>query len=245
MLKALLWGSVGSSSLILGSFIGTRFSISRRVLGIIMAFGAGTLFSAVAYELVFESIRLAKGSGFTAVGFFSGALAFYLLARLIERISGGSGEEDKGADQSKLIIPMVLGIVLDGIPENAVIGIGMIESGVVSMAMLMAIFLSGMPEAIAGTIGMKTAGWSRLKIFILWMVVAITLAFSTVAGYTLFGNASVFTLQVVNSFAGGAILVMLANSMIPESYEHAGDLAGIFTVLGFALSVSIIVLGHS
>lgn len=245
MLNALLWGLIASSSLILGGFIGARFNISKRVLGIIMAFGAGTLISAVAYELVYESVRLAKGSGFTAIGFFSGALIFYFLDKFLERISGGSGGDDADSGQSRLIIPMVLGIVLDGIPENAVIGIGMIESGVVSMAMLIAIFLSGMPEAIAGTIGMKTAGWSGQKIFILWLVIAIVLALSTVAGYSLFGNASVFTLQVIYSFAGGAILMMLTNSMIPESYEYAGKLAGIFTVLGFALSVTIVALEHS
>lgn len=245
MLNALLWGLIASSSLILGGFIGARFNISKRVLGIIMAFGAGTLISAVAYELVYESVRLAKGSGMTAIGFFSGALIFYFLDKFLERISGGSGGDDADSGQSRLIIPMVLGIVLDGIPENAVIGIGMIESGVVSMAMLIAIFLSGMPEAIAGTIGMKTAGWSGQKIFILWLVIAIVLALSTVAGYSLFGNASVFTLQVIYSFAGGAILMMLTNSMIPESYEYAGKLAGIFTVLGFALSVTIVALEHS
>jgi ZIP family zinc transporter len=245
MLNALLWGSVAASSVILGGFIGARFNINKRVLGIIMAFGAGTLISAVAYELVFKSVRLAKGSGFTGIGFFCGALAFYFLDKLIERISGGSGEDDTDSGQSRLIIPMVLGIVLDGIPENAVLGIGMIESGVVSIVMLVAIFLSGMPEAIAGTTGMKAAGWSRQKIFMLWMVIAIVFAFSTVAGYSLFGNASVFTLQVIHSFAGGAILMMLTNSMIPESYEYAGKLAGVFTVLGFALSVAIIVLEHS
>jgi ZIP family zinc transporter len=245
MLNALLWGSVASSSVILGGFIGGRFNINKRVLGIIMAFGAGTLISAVAYELVFKSVRLAKGSGFTAIGFFGGALAFYFLDKLIERISGGSGGDDTDSGPSRLIIPMVLGIVLDGIPENAVLGIGMIESGVVSIVMLVAIFLSGMPEAIAGTIGMKAAGWSRQKIFTLWLVIAIVFTFSTVAGYSLFGNASVFTLQVIHSFAGGSILMMLTNSMIPESYEYAGKLAGVFTVLGFALSVLIIGLEHS
>jgi ZIP family zinc transporter len=244
MLNALFWGFIASSALILGGFIGARFTISKRVLGIIMAFGAGTLISAVAYELVYESVRLAEGSGFTAIGFFCGALAFYFLDKFVERIGGGSGGNETDSGQSRLIIPMVLGSVLDGIPENAVLGIGLAERGVVSIAMLIAIFLSGIPEAIAGTVGMKTAGWSRQKILILWLVIAIVLAFLTVAGYSLSGGASVFRLQVINSFAGGALLMMLANSMIPESYEYAGRLAGIFTVLGFALSVSIVVLEH-
>jgi len=245
MLNALLWGLIASSSLILGGFIGARFNISKRVLGIIMAFGAGTLISAVAYELIYESVRLAKWSGFTAIGFFSGALAFFFIDKLVERIGGGSGEDNTESGQSRLIIPMVLGIILDGVPENAIIGIGMLESGVVSMAMLIAIFLSGMPEAIAATTGMKKAGWSRQKMAMLWLTIAIVLALSTVGGYSLFGSASVFMLQVINSFAAGAILMMLTNSMIPESYEYAGKLAGIFTVLGFALSVLIVGLEHS
>jgi len=244
MLNALMWGLIANSSLILGGFIGSRFSLSKRTLGIILAFGAGTLLSAVAYELVFESLRMARGSGYTGYGFFTGALAFFLMDRLLEKLSGGSGEDSSQSGQSRLIIPMVLGIVLDGIPESAVIGIGLLEDGVVSLAILMAIFLSGGPEAIAGTAGMKAAGWSRPKIFGLWFGICIILSLSTVAGYSLFGNASVFTLQFINAFAGGAILMMLTNSMIPESYEYSGKLAGIFTVLGFALSVLIIILEH-
>ena len=244
MLNALIWGLVANSALILGGLIGSWFDLSKRTLGIILAFGAGTLFSAVAYELVFESVRMAKGSGFTAIGFFTGAAVFYIMDNLLEKIGGGSGEDKTQSGQSRLIIPMVLGIVLDGIPESAVIGIGMIEKGVVSGAMLIAIFLSGGPEAIAGTAGMKSAGWSRPKIFGLWFGICIILSLSTVAGYSLSATASVFTLQFINSFAGGAILMMLTNSMIPESYEYSGKLAGIFTVLGFALSVLIIILEH-
>jgi ZIP family zinc transporter len=244
MLNALIWGLIANSSLILGGLIGSWFTLTKRTLGIILAFGAGTLFSAVAYELVFESVRMAKGSGFTAIGFFSGALVFFLMDTWLEKISGGSGEDNSHSGHSRLIIPMVLGIVLDGIPESAVIGIGLLEDGVVSLAILIAIFLSGGPEAIAGTAGMKSAGWSRPKIFGLWFGICIVLSLSTVAGYSLFGNAPVFTLQFINSFAGGAILMMLTNSMIPESYECSGKLAGLFTVLGFALSVLIIILEH-
>ena len=244
MLNALLWGLIANSSLILGGLIGSWFNLSKRTLGIILAFGAGTLLSAVAYELVFESVKIARGSGFTAIGFFTGAMTFFLMDTLLEKISGGSGQDNSQSGHSRLIIPMILGIVLDGVPESAVIGIGILEEGKVSFAILIAIFLSGGPEAIAGTAGMKSAGWSRPKIFGLWFGICIILSLSTVAGFSLFGNASVFTLQFINSFAGGAILMMLTNSMMPESYEYSGKLAGIFTVLGFALSVTIIVLEH-
>ena len=137
---------------------------------------------------------------------------------------------------------MVLAIVLDGIPESTVIGLGILENGSVSLAMLIAVFVSNLPEAIAGTTGMKSAGWSRTKILLLWLGIAVVCALATVAGFSLFANVSKFWLAFIEAFAGGAILMMLTNTMMPEAYEHGGKAAGIFTVLGFAASVVIILL---
>lgn len=113
------------------------------------------------------------------------------------------------------------------------------------MAMLVAVFVSNLPEAIAGSTGMKQDGWSTKRIIILWSFIALICSFSTVAGFSLFTNTSIGWLAFVQSFAGGAILMMLANSMIPEAYEHGGKLAGVATVLGFFLSVSIIIMENS
>jgi ZIP family zinc transporter len=137
---------------------------------------------------------------------------------------------------------MVLAIILDGIPESIVIGLGLFEGGKVSLAMLVAVFISNLPEAIAGSSGMKAGGWSKQKIILLWFAIAMVCSFSTVAGFSLFSGASVQWLAFIQSFAGGAILMMLANSMIPEAYEHGGKLAGVFTVLGFFISVSMVIM---
>lgn len=137
---------------------------------------------------------------------------------------------------------MVLGIILDGIPESVVIGLGLLEHNGISLAMLVAIFLSNLPEAVAGTVGMKSSGWGAGRILLLWTVIALVCASASALGYGLFEGAPKDWLSLIQAFAGGAILVMLTNSMIPESYEHAGKLAGIFTVVGFFLSVSIAVL---
>jgi len=75
----------------------------------------------------------------------------------------------------------------------------------------------------------------------LWLVIALVCAGASALGYGLFSDAPKAWLSLIQAFAGGAILVMLTNSMIPESYEHAGKLAGLFTVIGFFLSVSIAV----
>jgi len=245
MLNALFWGVIASSSLVLGGLIASWFTLGRRTLGIIMAFGAGALICAVSYELVFEAVKLAKGSGFPGMGFLAGALTFFFSDGLIERISSRNTKDMKGSRQSALIIPMVLAIILDGVPESIVIGLGILEGGAVSLSMLIAVFISNIPEAIAGTTGMKSGGWSQKKIFLLWSGIAMLCALSTVAGYRFFTNTSDLWLAFINAFAGGAILTMLCNSMIPEAYEHGGKLAGIFTVLGFAFSVTIILLEKS
>jgi zinc transporter, ZIP family len=245
MLNAFLWGLLATSSLVLGGLIATRFSLGNRILGIIMAFGAGTLISAVSYELVFEAVKLAKGTGYPVYGFFAGALTFFFSERLIDKFGSGNHKAIEASQQSKLLIPMVLAIILDGVPESIVIGLGIFEKGTVSMAMLVAVFISNLPEAIAGTTGMKASRWSRGKIILLWLVIALVCALATIAGYTLFSNASDRWLSFIQAFAGGAILIMLANSMIPESYEHGGKLAGIFTVLGFTVSVLVVILENS
>jgi ZIP family zinc transporter len=207
-----------------------------------MAFGAGTLISAITFELIAESVKLGKGSGYPAFGLFAGALTFFFADWLMEKF--GSGDPIHGSSSShssKLIIPMVLAIVLDGIPESIVIGLGIFEGGSVSMAMLVAVFISNLPESIAGTTGMKASGWSRLKIQSLWVLIAVICALASVAGFALFSGVSEQWLSFINAFAGGAILIMIANSMIPEAYEHGGKLAGVFTVLGFFVSVCVVV----
>ena len=204
-----MWGALATSSLLLGGWLACRFALSRRTLGLLMAFGAGTLISAVSFELVFAALQRSRGSGVPALGFFAGALCFYFCDRWIEAIQ----------------------LCHRRAPNLSVL-----------VAMLVAIFLSNLPEAVAGTVGMKSSGWSAGRILLLWMVIALVCASASALGYGLFEDAPKAWLSLIQAFAGGAILVMLTNSMIPESYDHAGKLAGIFTVLGFFISVSIAVL---
>jgi ZIP family zinc transporter len=174
-----------------------------------------------------------------------GAFTFFFSDRLIEGIGGRQRKTINATHQSKLVVPLVLAIILDGVPESVVIGLGVLEGGTVSLAMLVAVFISNLPEAAAGTTGMRSGGWSRRKILLLWLLIALVCALASAAGYVLLGDLSRFWLSFVQAFAGGAILMMLANTMIPEAYEHGGKLAGVFTVLGFAISVWVIVLEHA
>jgi ZIP family zinc transporter len=195
--------------------------------------------------LIFEAIKLGKGTGFPAFGLFAGAFTFYFSDRLIGKLGARNHMSIEASKHSGLVIPMVLAIILDGIPESIVIGLGIFEGDKVSLAMLVAVFISNLPESIAGSTGMKAGGWSRKKIILLWLVIALICAVSAVVGYSLFSSASEQWLSFIQAFAGGAILIMLANSMMPEAFEHGGKLAGIFTVLGFSISVSIVILEFS
>jgi ZIP family zinc transporter len=243
--SAFIWGLIAASSLVVGGLLASWVTIGKRTLGVIMGFGAGVLVSAIAYELVYEAVHIAKLSGFPALGFFAGAFTFFFADALIGRMGGRRGGDANPAAESSLAAPLVLGIILDGIPESVVIGLGILQGGTVSIAMLVAVFISNMPEAVAGTSGMRASGWSRTKILLLWSAIALVCACASAAGYALLGDASNHLLAVVQAFAGGAMLMMLANTMVPEAYECAGKVAGVATVLGFALAVGIVVLEHS
>ena len=242
MLEAFFWGLVSTSSLVLGGLIACFMTFGKRSLGLIMAFGAGVLISAVSYELVFEAVTEGKGTGGPLAGLFLGAFTFYFADRVISNLGASNRKAIGAAGGSALVVPMLLGILLDGIPESLVLGLGILEGGAVSIAMLVAIFISNLPEAIAGTTGMRAGGWSRGKILGLWVFIAVVCALFTIAGFSLFGGASPFVLAFVQAFAAGAILTMLANSMMPEGFEHGGKLAGLFTVLGFTTSVLVVLL---
>jgi len=242
MINAFLWGFIATFSLFIGGLIGILFKIGKRPLGLIMAFGAGVLFSAVAYELVFKSIKTSTGSGASLLGILSGAITFFVVDLLISKMGASGRKNISGVHKENMALPLVLATILDGIPETLVIGMSLLAGGEVGLGMLVAVFISNLPEAIAGTSGMMAGAWKKGRILLLWFLIAVVCAFSSLAGYALFENASPALISFIQTFAGGAILVMLSNTMIPEAYEHGGKLAGIFTVFGFTVAVSIAVI---
>jgi ZIP family zinc transporter len=243
MVQAFWWGLLAACSLVIGGLVSFWLPVRRRTLGLIMAFGAGVLVSAVAFELVEEAIETAGGIGALAVGLFAGSLAFYLGDEIIDRLGGADRKRSTrshGPDEARTSgLAIVLGIVLDGIPESIVIGLTLLTGGKVGAAMVVAVFLSNLPEAIAATAGLSGSGWSRPRILGLWGAVAMVSAVSAAAGYGLFGDAAPGTVAFVLGFAGGAILTMLADTMMPEAFEHGGRLVGVITTFGFATAVAV------
>jgi ZIP family zinc transporter len=236
MAAAFGWGLLAASSLVLGAVGALLFRISLRVVGLIMGFGAGVLISAVAFDLVEEAAGKASGQGAVIVGIFAGCGVFFGGDWLIDRRGGGDRKDATGSQENGSALAIVLGTVLDGIPESMVIGLTIFEGGAVGAAYLVAVFISNLPESISSTAGLAAGGWKRSRILWMWTTIAVISGLASLAGYGLFQHSSPDTVAFVLAFAAGAILTMLADTMMPEAYEHGGKLVGVVTTLGFAVA---------
>jgi ZIP family zinc transporter len=237
MLEAALWGLIGASSLLAGAlagyFLGDR--IPSKAIGLILGFGAGTLISALAFELTQEAFELG-GADAVALGLAAGALAYYLGSRAIDARGGADRMSHMGTGGQGASTALLLGAVLDGIPESAVIGITLLEGGSVGFAVLAAVFLSNLPEGLSSASGMRRDGRSSGYVVGVWCTVVLVCGLSSALGFGLLDGASGNTIALIQAFAGGAVLTMLAETMVPEAHEHGGAEVGLFTVLGFALA---------
>jgi zinc transporter, ZIP family len=238
MAEAFAWGLLAASSLVLGALIALRFRIGLRGIGLVMGFGAGVLISAVAFDLVEEAVGKATSQGATLLGILAGCGVFFGGDLLIDRAGGAGRKSARGSQSDESALAIVLGTVLDGIPESLVIGLTIYESGAVGAAYLAAIFISNVPESLSSTSGLTASGWRR-RILGMWMLIALVSGISSLVGYVAFRNASPNVVAFTLAFAAGAILTMLADTMMPEAYEHGGKLVGVVTTLGFALALLI------
>ena len=236
---ALGWGSLSAFSLVLGALLALARPWPKRVVGLVLAFGAGALISAVSFELAQEGIRLGD-RGATASGLAVGALVYYFLDGAVARIgSGGHGRAGR-ATGSNAGSALALGAFLDGIPEQAVLGIGLAAGEGVGVGLLVAIFVSNLPEAIGSATEMRRAGnQPPSTIRRLWILVAVTCTAATVVGYVIADNVSGNLNAAIDGFAAGALLVMLIDSMIPDAVRKGGDVSGLVTVLGFAVAAAL------
>ncbi len=235
MTGAIAWGALAASSLVLGAILALRRSWPDQLVGLVLAFGAGALVSAVSFELFENGIELGGGLP-VGLGLGTGALTYFALDRILEPAQpGGDAHPDEGSAGTGL----ALGAFLDGIPEQLVLGIGLAGGAGVSVSLLVAIFVSNLPESIGSASEMRAAGVPARRILLLWSAIAATCALATVGGYALADAVSDTFKAAVDGFAAGALLVMLVDSMIPEARSKAGRVAGLVTVLGFAVSAGL------
>ena len=233
------WGTLAASSLVIGAIVALVTRLSLRTIGLIMGFGAGVLISAVAFDLVEEAVDKSTGHGWAVGGLFAGCLVFFFGDRIIDNLGGGDRKDADGDQEGGSPLAIVLGTVLDGIPESMVIGLTIYEGGAVGAAYLAAVFISNLPESVSSTSGLLASGWAKSRIMWMWIAIAVVSGIASLAGYALFQDSSPDTIAFVLSFAAGAILTMLAQTMMPEAFEHGGKLVGVVTTLGFAVAFTI------
>jgi ZIP family zinc transporter len=237
-LEAAFWGFVGGAALLIGAVIGLFVPVPIRIVGLVMGFGVGVLISAVAFELTGAAFDRA-GTLPVVLGLSAGALTFYAGDRLIDRKGGESRKDPTGTDAgagSTAAASLVLGALLDGIPESAAIGVSLLGGGSVGIAVVIAVVLSNIPESLAASAGMKRDGRSVRYIFGMWSMVVMASTVAAGLGYGLLGGAGEATLAFTETFAAGAVLTMLADTMVPEAVEHAGAAVGLACVTGFTCS---------
>jgi ZIP family zinc transporter len=235
VLEAAFWGFVGGAALLVGALAGLLAPASRRTIGLIMGFGAGVLISALTFELTDEAFRRG-GADAVAIGLAAGGLAFFAGDWVIDHRGGDGRKRSDGRQADGSPGAIVLGALMDGIPESVAIGVTLLEGGGVGVAVVAAVFLSNVPESLSAATGLKQAGHSNRWIVSLWTAVVVVSAVAAALGYALLGDASPNVIGFIQSFAAGAILVMLADTMMPEAFEEAGSFVGLVTVLGFSLA---------
>ena len=253
MWSALAFGALASSALLIGALLGLRMQLPERLLAAILAFAAGALITALAFEL-FEDSYEQGGLWRASLGLLAGAAVFVVLSAALDRWAGtGHPEEAEGSvkldpdaatagraparasTSSTAGLALLAAVTLDGIPENLALGVSLGEdSG--GLALLAAIFVSNLPESLVGSASMRAQGRSAAFVIGTWSAAAVLLTFAVVVGAGPLSSADPSTISLPLAFAAGAVLASLADTLMPEAYEHGGPTVALSTTAGFALS---------
>jgi len=249
--EAGLWGLLGGGALVLGALVAWFARVPQAAIASVMAFGSGVLISAVAFDLMEEAARTG-GLLPTAIGFLGGALT-YLGANAALARHGARHRKRSGADetahqpsegeQSGSGAAIAIGALLDGIPESVVLGLGLLSGGGVSLSVLAAVFISNVPEGLSSAAGMKRSGRSAAYVFGVWIAIAVVSALAALIGYATLGGAPPELIAVITAVAAGAILTMIADTMIPEAFEKTRTWTGVIASVGFLVAFAIDVAG--
>jgi ZIP family zinc transporter len=237
MAQVIIFSLINGFSLVAGVFIGVYFHLKQRTIAAVMAFGSGVLICALTFGLMEEAFG---HGGFDAViiGFLAGGL-LYVIGDLAIHYLGGrkhKRHQHSSAKYDASGIMITLGSTLDGIPEAIALGIALFANQMVGLMMIAAIVISNVPESIASVGGLKKENFSSKHIFYIWLSVGVAVTLATILSFFFLHDLNPNTVGILESLAAGAILAMLAGSMMPEAYEEGGYAVSILTIAGFLVT---------
>jgi zinc transporter, ZIP family len=242
-LQAGWWGLVAGGALVVGALIGWFARVPPKVVSSIMAFGAGVLISALAFDLIDEAERQG-GLGPAVAGFLGGAV-IYVAANALLALRGArhrkrSGDQQPSEqDSAGSGAAIAIGALLDGIPESVVLGLSLLAGDGVGVPVLIAIFISNVPEGLSSSAGMKRARRSASYVFGVWGGIALASGLAALLGVLLLHSAAPATIAIITAVSAGAILAMIADTMIPEAFERTRTWTGVITTVGFLVAFAI------
>ena len=242
-LQAGLWGLLAGGALVVGALVAWLLPVPRSVVATVMAFGAGVLISALAFDLVAEA-EATGGLVPTLAGFLGGAVVYVAaniaLARRGARHRKRSGDQQPSeGEQSGSGAAIAIGALLDGVPESIVLGLTLLTGQGIGLPVLAAVFISNLPEGLSSAAGMKRAGRPAAYVFGVWGAIAVVSGASGALGVLLLQGASPALIAAITAVAAGAILAMVADTMIPEAFEQTHLYVGLVATIGFALSFAV------
>jgi ZIP family zinc transporter len=242
-LQAGAWGLLAGGALVLGALVAWIAKVPQRLVASVMAFGAGVLISALAFDLVDEA-ESTGGLWPTVAGFLGGAVV-YVAANLVLARRGAQHRKRSGSqqpseeEQSGSGAAIAIGALLDGVPESVVLGLSLLGGGGVGVPVLAAIFISNLPEGLSSASGMKQNGRTARYVFGVWIGIAVASGVAGLLGCLLLQDAAPESIAVITAVAAGAILAMVADTMIPEAFERTHLYAGLIATLGFIVAFGI------
>lgn len=247
VLTAAAWGLMAGAALVVGAAIAWWVHVPPRMVASVMAFGAGVLISALAFDLVLDASNTG-GLPSVVIGFAGGSLTYMAANMVLARFGGrhrkrSQGQQPSESEQSGSGAAIAVGALLDGVPESVVLGASLLDGSGVSTAVAAAVFVSNLPEGLSSAAGMKRAGRNARYVFGVWVGIALASGVAAGLGYLLLGSASAEVVAIITAFAAGAILTMVSDTMIPEAFERTHAWTGVIAAAGFLAAFTISQLG--
>jgi ZIP family zinc transporter len=228
MINAIALGAIAQSALLVAGILAYYVKLPQRFIGWLAGFGTGALLVAIMLTLVPEE-QAALGNLEVGLWLLVGAFIFILADRAVLRKYGGEGSGSS--------MGIVLGAVVDGIPESAIFGIQLAIGVPISPEFFAAIWISNVPQSFAPSSDLAAGGMTKSKMALMWGSVVVVCGVAAGIGYFLASRVSdVYGARMAGVAAGG-LLAMITNSFIPFAYERGGEYAGFGTVVGVIASL--------